>query len=108
MEWFQMVSDYVPANPDQLSAYDSIRMWFDHYRAYIIFIYLIIVYYLGFAERLRMPVLKTVLLYVLLFIGAIIFSILDVQLPVRSALFVAILLLVIVKVRIKPDKKGRR
>ena len=44
-----------------------------------------------------MPILKMVLLYVVLFAGALIFAILDVQLPVKSALIVAIVILVVVK-----------
>jgi hypothetical protein len=108
MEWLELASTYAPAAPDQLSAYDSFRLWADHNRAWIIFVQLIIVYYLGFATRWRMPILKMVLLYVLLFIGALIFAILDVQLPVKSALLVAIAILVIVKVRIKPGERDRK
>lgn len=108
MEWFDLVSSYEPSNPNALTTYDSIRMFFDQYRAYVIFVYLIAVYYLGFATRIRMPLLKNVVLYVLLFIGAIIFSFLDTTLPVKSAMFVAVLLLVIVKVRVKPDRQRRR
>lgn len=68
---------------------------------------LILVYYLGFATTWRMPILKTVLLLVFLFVGALIFAILDVQLPVKSSMMVAIAILVIVKVRIKPDANKR-
>lgn len=108
MEWLQIASTYVPTNPDQLSAFDSFRMWADHNRAWILFVQLVLVYYLGFATRIRMPILKTVLLYILLFAGALIFAILDVQLPVKSAMLVAILILVIVKVRIKPEQTQRK
>ncbi|MFS0558605.1 YlaH-like family protein [Brevibacillus sp. 179-C9.3 HS] len=108
MDWIQIASTYVPANPDQLTAYDSFRIWADKYRAWILFVELIIVYYLGFATRIRMPILKNVLLYILLFAGALIFAILDVQLPVKSAMLVAIAILVIVKVRIKPEQTGRK
>lgn len=104
MEWIQLASTYVPANPDQLSAFDSFRLWIDHNRAWVLFVELILVYYLGFATRLRMPILKTILLLVLLLVGALIFAILDVRLPVKSALLVAIAILVIVKVRIKPKE----
>ncbi|REK61776.1 MAG: hypothetical protein DF221_15320 [Brevibacillus sp.] len=106
MEWLELASTYSPAAPDQLSAYDSFRLWADHYRTWIIFVELIIVYYLGFATRWRMPILKTLLLYVLLFIGALIFAILDVQLPVKSALLVAVAILVIVKMRNKPGERS--
>lgn len=108
MDWIQIASTYVPANPDQLTAYDSFRIWADKYRAWILFVELIIVYYLGFATRIRMPILKNLLLYILLFAGALIFAILDVQLPVKSAMLVAIAILVIVKVRIKPEQTGRK
>ncbi|ASJ54715.1 YlaH-like family protein [Brevibacillus sp. M2.1A] len=108
MDWIQIASTYVPTNPDQLTAYDSFRIWADKYRAWILFVELIIVYYLGFATRIRMPILKNVLLYILLFVGALIFAILDVQLPVKSAMLVAIAILVIVKVRIKPEQTGRK
>lgn len=108
MDWIQLASTYTPANPDQLSAFDSFRMWADLNRAWILFVQLIIVYYLGFATRIRMPILKTILLYVLLFVGALIFAILDVQLPVKSAMLVAILILVIVKLRVKPEQNQRK
>lgn len=107
MDWLILASQYVPANPDQLSAYDSFRIWADSNRAWIIFVELILVYYLGFATTWRMPILKTILLLVFLFIGALIFAILDVQLPVKSSMMVAIAILVIVKVRIKPDANKR-
>ncbi|WP_289139050.1 YlaH-like family protein [uncultured Brevibacillus sp.] len=108
MDWVQLASTYVPANPDQLSAFDSFRLWADYNRAWILFVQLILVYYLGFATRIRMPILKTILLYVLLFAGALIFAILDVQLPVKSAMLVAIAILVIVKLRIKPEQTQRK
>ncbi|MEJ8544631.1 YlaH-like family protein [Brevibacillus borstelensis] len=108
MEWFEFASTYAPSSTGELSAYESFRMWADHNRVWIIFVQLILVYYLGFATRVRMPILKTVLLYVSLFVGALIFGILDVQLPVKSALLVAIAILVIVKVRIKPEGSSRK
>jgi hypothetical protein len=106
MEWLQLASTYDPANPAQLSPYDSFRVWADQNRTWIIFIQLILVYYLGFATTIRMPVWKTVLLLVFLFAGALIFAILDVQLPVKSALFVAIAILVIVKLRKPGTNRG--
>ncbi|MFY0545221.1 YlaH-like family protein [Brevibacillus sp. H7] len=108
MEWFELASTYTPADPAALTAYDSFRLWADQYRAYLIFVELIAVYYLGFATRIRMPILKMVLLYVVLFAGALIFAILDVQLPVKSALIVAIVILVVVKLRVKPEQSGRK
>lgn len=101
MEWFDLVSTYEPTN-NPLSTYDQLRLWFDHQRTYVIFIYLILVYYAGFAPKVRMPILKTLLLLVALFVGAILFSILDVlNLPVRSALFVALIIMLLARLRRK-------
>jgi hypothetical protein len=108
MEWFELVSQYEPANPAALTLYDQFRMWADHNRAYVIFVELLVVYYLGFATRIRMPILKMLLLYVLLFAGALIFAILDIQLPVKSALLVAIAILVLVRMRAKPADRGNQ
>ncbi|MFM1655591.1 YlaH-like family protein [Brevibacillus sp. B_LB10_24] len=99
MEWFDLASTYEPTGT--LTFYDQFRLWADSVRTYIIFVYLIIIYYLGFATRIRMPILKTALLLISLFAGSLIFGILDITLPVRSALFVAVLILVIVRMRIK-------
>lgn len=107
MEWLQFASTYDPANPAQLSLYDSFRIWADENRTWIIFIELIIVYYLGFATTIRMPILKTALLLVFLFIGSLVFAVLDGLLPVKSSLMVAIAILVIVKVRAKPGTNQR-
>jgi CHASE2 domain-containing sensor protein len=106
MKWLEYASTYTPENPEALSFYDQFRMWADDYRLYIIFVCLVAVYYMGFATRFRMPILKMVLLYVLLFIGAIIFTILDVRLPVKSALLLAIAILLLVRVRGKREKPG--
>lgn len=101
MEWFELVSTYEPTN-NPLTTYDQLRLWFDHMRTYVIFIYLILVYYTGFAPKGRMPILKTILLLVTLFIGAILFSILDIMnLPVRSALFVALIIMLLARLRRK-------
>ncbi|GAA4715351.1 YlaH-like family protein [Brevibacillus fulvus] len=105
MSWMELASTYEPANADALSLYDQFRMFADDYRVLFIFIALIAVYYLGFATRIRMPILKTILLYVLLFAGSLIFGILDVTLPVKSALLVAIIILLIVKLRVKPERR---
>ncbi|WP_232698343.1 YlaH-like family protein [Brevibacillus daliensis] len=107
MEWIELASIYEPANPNSLTWYDLFFQWADLQRFWIIFVYLLIVYYLGFAERIRMPILKTAMLIILLLIGSIIFSILDTQLPVRGGLFVAILVLLVVKFRSKASKSRR-
>ncbi|MGD8189980.1 YlaH-like family protein [Brevibacillus ginsengisoli] len=101
MEWFDLVSTYEPTN-NPLSTYDQLRLWFDHMRTYVIFIYLILLYYTGFAPKGRMPILKTLLLIVVLFMGAMLFSVLDIMnLPVRSALFVALIIMALARLRRK-------
>lgn len=105
MEWIELVSTYEPANPSALTFYDQLRMFLDDQRFYIIFVELIVVYYLGFATRIRMPILKNILLYLVLFIGAIIFTILDARLPIKSAMFVALVILIVVRLRSKPQKR---
>lgn len=106
MDWFTYASTYIPENPEALSLYDQFRLWADHYRLLIIFVCLVAVYHLGFATRFRMPILKMVLLYVLLGIGAIIFTILDATLPFKSALLLALAILLLVRVRSKRAKPG--
>ncbi len=106
MEWFDLVSNYVPANNPH-STYDDLRIWFDDKRVYVIFVYLILVYYTGFATRIRMPILKTLLLIGAMFIGALLFGILDVMdLPVRSALFVALIVMLLARLRRKDLREG--
>lgn len=107
MDWLMLASTYYPANPEQLTAYESFRVMVDNNRTWIIFVELILVYYMGFATRIRMPILKTILLLIFLFVGSLIFAILDTGLPVKSSLMVAIAILVIVKVRIKPNTNQR-
>ncbi|MDN9012226.1 YlaH-like family protein [Brevibacillus laterosporus] len=106
MELLELASIYDPANPEVLTWYDHFFMWADLQRYWIIFVYLLLVYYLGFAEKIRMPILKTALLIILLLLGSVIFAILDTQLPVRGGLFVAIIILTIVKLRTRT--KGTR
>jgi hypothetical protein len=108
MEWFEWVSTYTAANPNAPTVYDNFRLWADHNRTYIIFVLLVAVYHLGFSTRFRMPVLKMVLLYVLLFVGAMIFAILDFKLPMKSALLVAIVILLVVRLRGKPNQADRK
>lgn len=101
MEWVEMVSNYVSTN-NPPSSYDQLRIWFDNMRLFVIFALLIMVYYAGFATRMRMPILKTILLWIALFVGAILFTILDVmELPVRAALFVALLVMLLARLRRK-------
>lgn len=102
MEWLVLASSYEPPNPAQLTLYDQFRELADSLRVPIIFILLLLVYYLGFAPRVRMPILKTLLLYVLLGMGAIVFSILDTTLPVKASLVTAVVILVIIRMRNKP------
>lgn len=106
MEWMELVSQYEPANTSALTSYDQFRMFLDHYRFYIIFVELLVVYYLGFATRIRMPLVKTLLLIIAMLIGAVIFTVLDIALPVKSSLFVALVILVVIRLRSNPLKRG--
>jgi hypothetical protein len=63
----------------------------------------IVVYKLGFARKL--PVLKSVVIYVMLLIGCILMTILSLQLPIVGALTIAALILSIYKVRLARSKK---
>ncbi|WP_139490000.1 YlaH-like family protein [Brevibacillus dissolubilis] len=108
MEWMELASSYEVSPDKVLTWYDQFRLGADHYRFWIIYVYLLAVYYLGFATRIRMPILKTVMLLLFIGVGSLVFSILDTTLPVRGGLFVAVIILVIVKLRIKPDQSSRR
>ncbi|MFC4617210.1 YlaH-like family protein [Camelliibacillus cellulosilyticus] len=63
----------------------------------------IVVYKLGFARKL--PILKSVIIYVMLLIGCIILTVLALQLPIVGALFIAAVVLSIYKIRLKLAKK---
>ena len=63
----------------------------------------IIVYKLGFARKL--PLLKSLIIYVLLLIGCVILSVLALQLPIVGALFISAVVLIVYKIRLKLFKK---
>lgn len=68
------------------------------YSFYIIFVLSVIVYEVGFSKKL--PIIKRMIIYILLFIGCIPLQILKVLgLPIIQALLIALLLLVIVRFR---------
>nr|WP_188495465.1 YlaH-like family protein [Pullulanibacillus pueri] len=63
----------------------------------------IIVYKLGFAKKL--PMIKSIIIYFMLLIGCLILAVLSLQLPIVGALFIAAIVLVIYKLRLKSTKK---
>ncbi|MGV3488865.1 MAG: YlaH-like family protein [Tuberibacillus sp.] len=80
-----------------------------HYASLILFLTIvvlsIIVYKLGFARKL--PILKSVVIYVFMLIGCVILTFLAYQLPIVGALFVSAVVLVIYKIRLHQSKKNR-
>lgn len=66
----------------------------------------IIVYKLGFAKKL--PILKSAIIYIMLFLGCIMLTILALQLPIVGSLFFAALILVIYKVRLNASRKNNQ
>lgn len=63
----------------------------------------IIVYKLGFAKKL--PLAKSLIIYLFLILGCTILTFLGVFLPVAEGLVVAALILIIYKVRLRQEKK---
>lgn len=63
----------------------------------------IIVYKLGFAQKL--PLLKSIIIYLFLIFGCSFLTFLGIFLPIAEGLFVAVLILVIYKIRLKIHKK---
>ncbi|WP_078547380.1 YlaH-like family protein [Litchfieldia alkalitelluris] len=68
-----------------------------------IFALSILVYKLGFAQKL--PILKSVLIYLFLGVGCTILTFLGIFLPVTEGLVVAALILIIYKIRLYQSKK---
>ncbi|WP_188693344.1 YlaH-like family protein [Pullulanibacillus camelliae] len=83
------------------------HQWTSHYAMFWLYLTIvvlsIIVYKLGFAKKL--PVLKSVIIYVLLVIGCLILTVLALQLPIVGALFIAAVVLSIYKIRLKSTQK---
>lgn len=65
---------------------------------------LMIVYNLGFARKL--PVLKSIIVYIALAAGAFPLAFLGIALPVVESLLIATVVLTIVRLRMKPSGKG--
>jgi hypothetical protein len=63
----------------------------------------ILVYKLGFAKKL--PLLKSVVIYLFLIVGCTVLTFLGIFLPVAEGLVVAALILIIYKVRLNNEKK---
>lgn len=72
----------------------------------VIFALAIIVYKLGFAKKL--PILKSLLIYVILFLGCSVLTFLGYFLPIAEGLFIAAIILGIYKFRLHQAKKGRK
>lgn len=64
----------------------------------------ILVFKLGFAQKL--PLLKSIIIYVFLIIGCSFLSFLGIFLPIAEGLVVAALILIIYKVRLKMHKSA--
>ena len=83
----------VDTNPDS-------GMWF----LYLTIVMLsIVVYKLGFAKKL--PLGKSLVLYLFLFLGSTVLTFLGVFLPITEGLVVAALILIIYKIRLQQQKK---
>ncbi|MEH7334886.1 YlaH-like family protein [Neobacillus drentensis] len=63
----------------------------------------IVVYKLGFAKKL--PLGKSIIIYIFLFVGCTILTFLGIFLPVAEGLVVAALILIIYKIRLHQSKK---
>ncbi len=66
----------------------------------------IIVYKLGFARKL--PLLKAMIIYIFLFIGCGMLTLLALQMPIVGALFCAALVLSIYKLRLRAAKRHQQ
>ncbi|MED4015486.1 YlaH-like family protein [Sutcliffiella cohnii] len=69
-----------------------------------IFLLSVLVYKLGFA--LKLPILKSAIIYLFLFFGSTVLTFLAIQLPVAEGLVVAALILIIYKIRLHNSKKA--
>ncbi|MBD8007379.1 YlaH-like family protein [Bacillus sp. Sa1BUA2] len=64
----------------------------------------ILVYKLGFAKKL--PLLKSAIIYIFLFMGCTLLTFLGIFLPIVEGLVVAALILIIYKIRLNKEKKA--
>ncbi len=65
----------------------------------------ILVYKLGFAKKL--PVMKSIVIYLFLIIGCTILTFLGIFLPVAEGLVVAALILIIYKIRLRNEQRNQ-
>ncbi|WP_079508296.1 YlaH-like family protein [Mesobacillus jeotgali] len=64
----------------------------------------ILVYKLGFAQKL--PLLKSIIIYMFLLLGSTVLTFLAIFLPIAEGLVVAALILIIYKLRLRQHKKA--
>lgn len=69
-----------------------------------IFVLCILVYKLGFAKKL--PLLKSAIIYMFMFIGCMLLTFLAIFLPIAEGLVVAALILGMYKIRLNKEKKA--
>ena len=83
--------------------------WTSHYAMFYLYLTIvflsIIVYKLGFAKKL--PLVKSLIIYIMLLIGCLILTVLSLQLPIVGALFVAAIVLTIYKLKLKSARKNQ-
>jgi hypothetical protein len=65
----------------------------------------ILVYKLGFAQKQKLPLIKSILIYIFLAAGCTILTALGIFLPITEGLVVAALILIIYKIRLHQSKK---
>ena len=63
------------------------------------------VYKLGFAQKQKLPLIKSILIYIFLAAGCTILTALGIFLPITEGLVVAALILIIYKIRLHQSKK---
>ncbi len=68
-----------------------------------IFVLSVVVYKLGFAKKL--PILKSLIIYIFLALGCTVLTFLGIFLPIAEGLVVAALILIIYKIRLHQSKK---
>ncbi|MDP4085677.1 MAG: YlaH-like family protein [Bacillota bacterium] len=94
---------------DRLSFFAALYKVNEHPKTGMWFLYLtivvlsIVVYKLGFAKKL--PIGKSIVIYIFLILGCTIMTFFGVFLPVAEGLFIAALILIIYKVRLRQAKK---
>ncbi|MGG3888883.1 YlaH-like family protein [Metabacillus fastidiosus] len=87
----------------QIDENPEIKMWLLYFTLLALSI---LVYKLGFA--LKLPILKSVLVYTFLALGCTVLTFLAIFLPVGEGLVIAALILIIYKVRLRQAKRSGR